>query len=114
MKEFVLIFRLNDITAAKPTPEQIHERMNWLENVASQGKLSDKGKTLSVKDAKTVKPGGVVTEGPSIEVKEFVSGFMIVKSETIEEAVEIAKLNPIYKSGGTVEVREVMSPIIRN
>lgn len=114
MKEFVLLFRLSDISAVKPTPEQIHERMNWLEDIAAQGKLSDRGKTLLVQGAKTIKPGGVVNDGPSIEISEFVSGFMIVKSETIEEAVEIAKLNPIYKIGGTVEVREVMSPITKS
>lgn len=30
MKEFVLLFRLNDIGDAKPSPEQIQERMDWL------------------------------------------------------------------------------------
>lgn len=108
MKEFVLIFRLSDVADAKPSPEQMQERMNWLGSIAAQNKLADKGNTLSPVSAKTVKPGNVVTDGPYTEIKEFISGYIIVKTETIEEAVELAKANPIYKVGGNVEVREVI------
>lgn len=109
MKEFALIFRLANVSDAKPTPEQIQERMNWLGSIAAQNKLADKGKTLSVGNAKTVKSGQVVTDGPYTEIKEFISGFVIVKTDTIEEAVEIAKENPIFKIDGNIEVREVMA-----
>lgn len=36
-------------------------------------------------------------------------GRAIVRANTIEEAVELAKANPIFKVGGTVEVREVLN-----
>jgi len=108
MKEFVLLFRLNKKTDAKPSPEQMQERMNWLGSIAAQNKLADKGKALSIINAKTVKPNNVITDGPYTEIKEFISGFMIVKTDTIEEAVELAKSNPIYKIGGNVEIREVI------
>lgn len=110
MKEFVLIFRLNSKSNAKPSPEQLQERLNWLAGIAAQNKLADKGKTLSISNAKTVKPNNVITDGPYTEIKEFISGFMVVKTDTIEEAVELAKGNPIYKIGGNIEVREVMVP----
>ncbi len=110
MKEFALIFRHSNKDTAKPSPEQMQERMNWLGGIAAQNKLADKGKTLSISSAKTVKPNNVVTDGPYTEIKEFISGFMIVKTETIEDAVELAKANPIFKIGGNVEVREVMVP----
>lgn len=108
MKEFALIFRLNNVSDAKPSPEQIQERMNWLASIAAQNKLADKGNTLSVGSAKTVKPGNVITDGPYTEIKEFISGYVIVKTETIEEAVDLAKANTIFKIGGSVEVREVI------
>lgn len=108
MKEFVLIFRLNSNSEVKPSPEQIQERMNWLAGIAAQNKLADKGNTLSLSSAKTVQPGDVVTDGPYTEIKEFISGYVIVKTETIEEAVELAKANPIFKIGGNIEVREVI------
>ncbi|PYF75089.1 YciI family protein [Pedobacter nutrimenti] len=109
MKEFVLIFRLdNAASAVKPTPEQMQERMNWLGSIAAQNKLVDKGNTLSTGSARTVKPGNLVTDGPYTEIKEFISGYIIVKTEDIEEAVEMAKANPIFKIGGSIEVREVI------
>eukprot|EP01133_Synstelium_polycarpum_P010475 gene10475-12195_t len=111
MKEFVLIFRLdNAASAVKPTPEQMQERMNWLGSIAAQNKLVDKGNTLSTGSARTVKPGNLVTDGPYTEIKEFISGYIIVKTEDIEEAVEMAKANPIFKIGGSIEVREELLP----
>lgn len=108
MKEFALIFRLSKESDAKPSPEQIQERMNWLAGIAAQNKLADKGNTLSPVQAKTVRPGNLVTDGPFAEIKEFISGYLVVKTGTIEEAVELAKANPIFKIGGSVEVREIV------
>ena len=107
MKEFVLIFRLND-ASFKPSPEQLQERMNWLASIAAQNKLADKGNSLSVTSAKTVQPGHVVTDGPYTEIKEFISGYVIVQTNNIDEAVELAKANPIFKFGGNIEIREVI------
>ncbi|HYF70903.1 MAG TPA: YciI family protein [Ohtaekwangia sp.] len=111
MKEFALIFRLKDIADFKPSPEQMQERMNWLASIAAQNKLVDKGNTLLPirGSAKTVKPNNVVTDGPYTEIKEFISGYIVVKAEDIDEAVEIAKANPIFSQvGGNIEVREVL------
>ncbi len=111
MKEFALIFRLKDMADFKPTPEQMQERMNWLAGIASQNKLVDKGNTLLPVpgSAKTVRPGKVVTDGAYTEIKEFISGYIIIKADTIDEAVEMAKSNPIFDlAGGSIEIREVL------
>ncbi len=110
MKEFTLIFRLKDISDFKPSPKQMQERMSWLAGIASQNKLVDKGNTLLPiqGSAKTIKPNNVVTDGPYTEIKEFISGYIIVKAETIDEVVEMAKGNPIFEIGGNIEVREVL------
>jgi len=110
MKEFALIFRLKDISDFKPSPEQMQERTNWLGSIAAQNKLVDKGNTLLPisGSAKTVKPGNVVTDGPYTDIKEFISGYIVVKAENIDEAVEMAKGNPIFEIGGNIEVREVL------
>lgn len=107
MKDFILIFRLNKNSEIKPSPEQVKERMNWLGNLETQNKLSDKGKTLSPIGAKTIHSDKSVTDLPHSEGKEIVTGYVIVKTETIDEAVEIAKANPVFKVDGSVEVREI-------
>lgn len=110
MKDFALLFRLTDIADFRPSPQQMEERMNWLAGIAAQNKLVDKGNTLipAPGSAKTVKPGSIVTDGPYTEIKEFISGYIVVRTTDIEEAVAIAKENPIFKIGGSIEVREVL------
>mgnify|MGYP000376655828 CR=1 FL=1 len=110
MKEFALIFRLDNMDNTIPTADEIKERMNWLGSISAQNKLADKGMGFSSENAKVVRMDDIVTDGPFKEVKEFIGGLMLVKTETIEEAVELAKLNPIFKTGGSIEVREVMKP----
>ncbi|MCJ8290412.1 MAG: transcription initiation protein [Crocinitomicaceae bacterium] len=110
MKEFTLIFRLSDTSVIKPSPEQLQERMNWLAGIASQNKLVDKGNSLmsGKTSAKTVRSSDVVTDGPYTEIKEFIVGYVIIRAENIDEAVEMSKSNPIFKIGGNIEVREVL------
>ena len=110
MKDFALIFRLKDISDFQPSPEQMQERMNWLANLAAQNKLVDKGNTLlpTAGSAKTIMPDNAVTDGPYTENKGFISGYVVIKTETIEEAVTLAKQNPIFKIGDSIEVREVL------
>jgi Uncharacterized protein conserved in bacteria len=107
MKEFVFIFRNTVDPKQKPSPEQLQAKMNWLGSIAAQNKLADKGNTLSLTDAKTVQ-SEIVSDGPYTEIKEFILGYMIVKTATIEDAVELAKSNPIIKAGGAVEIRAVL------
>ncbi|SJZ36319.1 YciI family protein [Sediminibacterium ginsengisoli] len=111
MKEFALIFRLKDIANFRPSPEQMQARMNWLAKITALGRLADKGNTLLPfpATAKTIQTGSVVTDGPHTENSAFISGYVVVKAETIDEAVELAKLNPIFEqAGGNIEVREVL------
>jgi len=110
MKEFALIFRLKDISDFQPSPTQMQERIEWLESIAAQNKLVDKGNTLLPVSgsARTIKHGNMVTDGPYTEIKEFISGYVVIKSDNIEEAVAIAKENPIFKIGGNIEVREIL------
>lgn len=110
MKEFALIFRIKDVKDFKPSPEQMQERMNWLAGIVAQNKLVDKGNTFlsTPGSSKTVKPDDVVTDGPYTEIKEFVSGYIVIKAESIDEAVQIAKENPVFSIGGNIEVRELL------
>ncbi len=114
MKEFVLVFRNSNNPDFKPSPEQMQEVMsswmNWMGSIAAQDKLASSGSRLSVSNAKTVKPNNLVIEGPYTEIKEFINGFIVVKTENIDEAVILAKDCPILKIGGNVEVRAVVAP----
>ena len=114
MKEFVLIYRSNADPAKRPSPEQMQQGfsrwMDWMAGIAAQNRMADRGNRLSPTDVRVIEPGNVVTDGPYTEIKEFISGYTIVKAHTIDEAVEIGKGCPIFDFGGKVEVRAVIAP----
>jgi len=112
MKDFMLIFRNeNRPNDALPSAEQMQAMLSqwqkWIKSVAEQGKYNGTNRLLS--EGKTLKPGNIVTDGPYIEAKEMVGGYLIVKANSLDEAVEIAKSCPALLYGGNVEVRTVMS-----
>ena len=113
MKEFILIFRDSAKSGYQPSPAEMQEVMtqwmDWMGSIAAQGKLANPGNRLSSQGAKTVKPGHVVTDGPYTEIKEFINGYIIVKTETLDEAVELAGGCPILNVGGNVEVRTIVT-----
>jgi hypothetical protein len=79
----------------------------WYEkNGGGSGKLVDAGHQLQPPTtARTVRAGGV-TDGPFMETKEALGGFSVLETDTIEEAVEIAKTWPGVDRGWiTIEVR---------
>jgi len=110
MKDFLLVFRNEPSSLPKPSAEEMQASlklwMDWIGGIAAQNKLTDRGNRL-VENGKVVSPGKVVTDGPYTEIKEFISGYTIIKSATYEEAVEISKGCPILSMGGNVEVREI-------
>jgi hypothetical protein len=114
MKEFVFIFRNSNNPNFKPSPEQMQEVltswMNWMGSLAAQNKIVNNGNRLSLENAKTVRPNNVITDGPFMEIKEYINGYTIVTAASIDEATELAKGCPILKIGGNVEVRTVVSP----
>jgi hypothetical protein len=110
MKEFLFVYRNDYKAQPKPTQEEgkaiMKKWMDWLGGIGAQGKLADQGNVLG-SAGKVVKSGNMVTDGPYTEIKELIGGYSVVKTETIEEAAEIAKGCPILDDGGNVEVREI-------
>ena len=110
MKEFMMLFRHVPNPAYQPSPAELEESIaqwqNWIGNIAAQGKFIST-KQLGY-EGKTLNAAGVVTDGPYAEIKEIIGGNIVVKSENIDEALELAKGCPILTIGGTVEVRDLM------
>jgi hypothetical protein len=50
-----------------------------------------------------------VTDGPYVEVKDFIQGYMIVEAKDMDKAVELARGCPILEGEGTVEIRPFVS-----
>lgn len=110
MKDFLFVYRNDFKNQPTGSPEELQaitkKWMDWIGGIAAQNKLVDRGNRL-MGDGRVVKPGNVVTDGPYTEIKELIGGYSIVKAESYDEAVEMAKGCPIYPFGGNVEVREI-------
>ena len=113
MDEFILIFRHEDGKKIA-SPEQMQlwmkQTMDWIGGIAAQNKFKT-GNGLPFEDACVVRAKSnekMVTNGPFGDIKETIGGFVIVKAESVEEAVEFAKGCPVLQGeGNSVEVRKI-------
>jgi hypothetical protein len=110
MKEFVLLFRQPSFDHSKLTKEEfqaIHKKwQDWVGGIAAQGKFKANGQRLAL-DGKVLKAGGVVTDGPFVEIREILGSFIIVNAESLEEATTLAHGCPVLDANGSVEIRPV-------
>jgi hypothetical protein len=54
--------------------------------------------------AKTLRDGGLVTDGPYAETKEQIGGYLLVDCDSLDEAIEVAAQVPVAATG-SVEIR---------
>ena len=94
----------------QPSPAQMQEMFAafnaWKEKFKANlvdmgGKLKSGGKVLA---------SSGVTDGPFVESKEIVGGFMIIAAESYESALEVVKAMPMpMMPGSSIEIREMAS-----
>ena len=77
---------------------------DWFGGIASQGKLLSMGIRLN-EQGKVLKKGGIITDGPFVEIRERLNGFIIVRSDSLEEATTLAHGCPVLDRDGAVEIR---------
>ena len=111
MSEFLLIFRGGDAQRVHQSPEEMQTHMQkwgaWMENMSKNGQLIG-GQPLKQSGKMMTNQGETITDGPYAEGSEIVGGYMLIKGNSYDEALAIAKKCPIFEHQGTVEVREIM------
>src|ERR1700745_1374586 len=110
MEDYALIMRHED-GAKIASPEQMQEwmkqTMDWIAGISAQNKFV-RGTGLPFAEPRVGRPNNVVTSGPFGEIKETIGGFIVVKAESVDEAVEFAKGCPVLQGeGNSVEVRKI-------
>ena len=111
MEKFMFLFRGGDthVHNAKDSKEvkaYIQSWMTWMQGLGQKGILAG-GEPLQTTGKQVNGKNKVVTDGPFIEAKEMVNGYLIIIAKDINEAVEISKGCPIFLENGKVEVRPV-------
>jgi hypothetical protein len=59
--------------------------------------------TVRVQNGETL-----LTDGPFIEAKEHLGGFLVIEADDLDSALEIAARIPAARMGGAVEVRPIV------
>jgi hypothetical protein len=110
MKEFVLLFRQPSFDYSQVSPKEMQDLskkwQDWARNIDAQGKLASHGPRLA-QEGKVLRAGGVITDGPFVEIRERLGSFLIVKAENIDEATTLAHGCPAIDQGGSVEIRPI-------
>ena len=93
----------------KPSPAEVQAMYaqfnSWREKF--QKNLTDMGGRLGTGRLVTGHP----PDGPFVEIKELVGGYMIVSAASLEEAIEVARGCPgLVRPGSGVEVIEIHGP----
>ena len=106
----MMIFRHAPNPEMQVSPEQlqagIKQWQDWIGGIAARGRFLSTNRLGF--EGKTLKPNNVITDGPYAEVKEIVGGYLLVKADSIDEAIGMAEGCPILYIGGHVEVRDIM------
>ena len=59
--------------------------------------------TVRVQDGKTL-----VTDGPFVEIKESIGGYLMFEADDLDAAIELAARIPAASMGGAIEVRPIV------
>ncbi len=112
MKDYLFLFRGGDAPNLQKTPEKWKAHMEewgkWMAEMGKQGKFVS-AQPLDRAGVQVVGTKKAVTDGPFMEGKEIVGGYLIGKAESYADAVELAKGCPILQfENGNVEVRAIL------
>jgi hypothetical protein len=108
MPKYLFLQRSAPGQSQQPSPAQMQEMY------AAFNAWKEKFKDRILDMGAPLKPGGTVvtasgaTDGPFVEAKEIVGGYMLVSAESLEQALEVARESPpVIMPGSSVEVREI-------
>jgi len=110
-QKYLCIQRSSTGKCDPPSPSQMEEMF------AKFNAWKDKFKDNIIDMGGKLKAGGQVltsegaTDGPFIEAKEIIGGYMIIAADNMEQAMEVARESPgVAMPGSKVEIREIHTP----
>jgi hypothetical protein len=113
MSKFIYLFRSNPEAYQSLSPEQMQQTMkkwmDWKDSLEKNGHVKQFGERMDGTGKVVRGKAKAVTDGPYVEVKDFIQGYLLVEARDMDQAVELAKGCPILERDGTVEIRQFVS-----
>jgi hypothetical protein len=111
MEKFIYLFRggenhAHNAADSEAAKKNMQAWMTWMGSLQQKGILAG-GEPLQPTGKQVNGTKKIVSDGPFIEAKEMVGGFLIINAKNIDEAVEFSKGCPIFEENGKLEVRPI-------
>ena len=98
MNEFMLLMKGDD--SQNVAPEEMQQRMQaymqWMGEMQASGKLRG-GQPLEPRGAHLRDRDTIVSDGPFLESKEIIGGYIIIVAQDLDEAVQTARGCPLLE-----------------
>ena len=113
MKDFLFIIKTNGCVWTDLSADELQKHMEhgskYIGELIENGILKAANPIEKEGSRVVTEKNGTLKDGPFNESKEVVAGFFQISARNIEEAVEIAKSNPIFNDRSTqIEVHPLM------
>jgi len=112
MATFTYLFRSDPALIRSRSPEQMEQMlkkwMSWMDTLRQKGHLEKGGERLDFAGKVVRGKAKSVTDGPYVEAKDSISGFILVSAKDLDQATELSKGCPIFEGDGSVEVRPII------
>lgn len=111
MPKYLCILRSETGDCEPPSPENMREmyaKFNTWKEKFSQNIVDVGGKLAG---SSTILTSHGAIDGPFVEAKEIVGGFMIIEANDLNQAIEVVNGSPGAPAPGiSVEIREIQAP----
>jgi hypothetical protein len=110
-KTYMCILRSNNGGCEKPSPSEMElqyaKYQAWQQKFANN--ILDMGNKLG--SSGSVVRHDSISDGPFIELKEIIGGYMMLTATSLDEAITVIKASPMVANTGTsIEIREICTP----
>jgi hypothetical protein len=108
--EYMMILRNTDWDAdlsIEEVAEAIDRYQAWFDRLAGDGTITGGRPLFGGGRVVSLGKDGAVTDGPFVESKEVVGGYIVILASSLEEAAAIARTFPPVQLGVGIEVREL-------
>jgi hypothetical protein len=108
MAKFLIVYRSDKDTFDTMSAEELqlfHQKWRtWIAKGQQKGWMLDASTALQT-EGRVVNAKKVVTDGPLVEGRNVVRGYVNLQADNLDTAAELAKGCPVLLHGGVVEVR---------
>jgi len=112
MAQFMLFLRGGEGSSTNLSPAEAEALRapysRWAGKLAQEGKLVNADEVDGSYFRLSRPNGHVVTEGPLPEARDGIGGYFLIRVESDQEALDIARACPILERGGVVDLHRIV------